>query len=374
MNGWKTWMAVNVAVVGVLGPVSALAQSGDGLGQAAGFSGKVSGVVEKVADRGVVFRVARVLEVWDGNRADNPEALNGRVIRITPRTEGVEPEQTRMHAMFLRHVDPGAALTLEVVNPSGNQFHILELNQDQRARVRQAAIRAREQVARPEAGAEAVRRERMARASREQAVRRPAVLPPGPRAQEPAVREFEERLRRQSDERARMEQAMVEQRRRMEEEVHVRDQRIREMEEHFQHERERMEQEHRALAERMEQAVHERTEAMEHAFRERAEEMESAFAERAEAREREIEEREVHEVEWEEHRDHAEARHDRDEDEYHESGEWADGREHIERLEQELVRREQLIDVLRQEVHRLHREMAEIRFDHERRDRADRPL
>ena len=50
-----------------------------------GFSGQVRGVVVKKGDRHFTFRVARVLRVWENNKASKPKDLVGKTVVVSPR-------------------------------------------------------------------------------------------------------------------------------------------------------------------------------------------------------------------------------------------------------------------------------------------------
>jgi hypothetical protein len=115
--------------------------------------------------------VARVVQVWDGNRAEDPASLAGRLIGVGP-TRAIEGEadvpRARLQGAFMKRLEPGAELTLEVHNPDGQGFQILELTEDQRALARAVPAReVRQAAARPaESRGQAVARERAAMQAR----------------------------------------------------------------------------------------------------------------------------------------------------------------------------------------------------------------
>ena len=50
-----------------------------------GFSGQVRGLVKSKGEKNTFsFLAARMIRVWPGNKAEKPEALAGRTIRIGP--------------------------------------------------------------------------------------------------------------------------------------------------------------------------------------------------------------------------------------------------------------------------------------------------
>lgn len=101
-----------------------------------GFSGQARGVVKAKGDKNTfTFKVGRVLRVWKGNKAKDPESLAGRSIRVGPRWEKGDGRKWRpvaRHVAFIRQLKVGQEMTLEVRNMEGSHFTILELSADQR--------------------------------------------------------------------------------------------------------------------------------------------------------------------------------------------------------------------------------------------------
>lgn len=99
-----------------------------------GFSGRVRGVVVEKGEEGVWFRVGRVLEVWDNSKAENPDALAGRTVRVGPKwvrgDEGGEWHPMELHLAFIAGLNPGAEMNLEIQNVEDDGFQILELDGD----------------------------------------------------------------------------------------------------------------------------------------------------------------------------------------------------------------------------------------------------
>lgn len=117
---------------------------------ARGFSGQVRGVVAGSGEEGAVhFRVGRVLRVWTGNKADNPESLIGKTVRVTPRwvqSDGGQWRPNELHQAFLRKLREGQELTLEIANVEGpTNCQIMELTGEQREWARRDGEGAREE-------------------------------------------------------------------------------------------------------------------------------------------------------------------------------------------------------------------------------------
>ena len=100
-----------------------------------GFSGQVRGVVTAKGDGHFLFKIGRVVKVWDGNKAATPQALVGQTVRIGPRWEKTERgkwRKVKLHAMFIRRLKRGAEMTLEIRHAERDAFQILELSAEQR--------------------------------------------------------------------------------------------------------------------------------------------------------------------------------------------------------------------------------------------------
>jgi len=101
-----------------------------------GFSWQVRGVVTAKGDKHVFFfKVARVLRVWEGNKARTPGALAGRTVRVGPRWVKNRHGKWRpveLHVLFIRKLQVGHEMTLEIRNVEGDHFQILELSGPQR--------------------------------------------------------------------------------------------------------------------------------------------------------------------------------------------------------------------------------------------------
>lgn len=122
-----------------------------------GFSGQVRGVVVKKRDNNVVeFKVGRIIRTWENNKADQPEALKGRTVPVGPtwvqESEGGKWHPVESHIRFLRSLEPGEELTLELRHAEREHFAILELSQEQRERAARGGKEQREGAADREQG------------------------------------------------------------------------------------------------------------------------------------------------------------------------------------------------------------------------------
>ena len=97
------------------------------------------GVVVKKRDENVIeFKVGRILQIWENNGAERPEALKGRTVPVGPswmrQGEGGKWHPVESHIRFLRTLEPGEELTLELRHAEREHFAILELSEEQRGR------------------------------------------------------------------------------------------------------------------------------------------------------------------------------------------------------------------------------------------------
>ena len=104
-----------------------------------GFSGQVRGVVVKKRDKNVVeFKVGRIIRTWKNNKAERPEALKGRTVPVGPawvqKQAGGKWHPVENHIRFLRTLEAGEELTLEIRHAEREHFAILELSKEQRER------------------------------------------------------------------------------------------------------------------------------------------------------------------------------------------------------------------------------------------------
>ena len=101
-----------------------------------GFSGQVQGVVEGKHERGIVFRVSKVVRTWKNNEARMPKLLEGKSVPVGPSWHKVEGRwrPSEPHVRFLRSLRAGERLTLELKHAEHEHFAILELDAEQRKR------------------------------------------------------------------------------------------------------------------------------------------------------------------------------------------------------------------------------------------------
>lgn len=116
-----------------------------------GFSGQVRGVVVDQRDNGVIgFKIARVIQTWENNKAEHPEALVGHTVPVGPawvrEGEGGEWHRVERHVRFLRTLKPGEELTLEIRHAGREHFAILELSEEQRQRADRGGEEHREEA------------------------------------------------------------------------------------------------------------------------------------------------------------------------------------------------------------------------------------
>jgi len=106
-----------------------------------GFSGMLRGTVVAVAEdgRGFQLKVEKIVKLWKGNKAEDPEAAVGKTLEINPRwTKG---EQGRWHPVerhvkFIRSLKVDENIDIEAVNDERQRLHVLELSAEQRERAK----------------------------------------------------------------------------------------------------------------------------------------------------------------------------------------------------------------------------------------------
>ena len=103
---------------------------------ARGFSGQVRGVVVSKGDHDTFgFKVARVLNVWKNNKAEDPESIAGHTVRVSPRRQKIRGKwhKVESHVAFIRKLRTGQELSLEIKHVEGpRDCQILELSRKQR--------------------------------------------------------------------------------------------------------------------------------------------------------------------------------------------------------------------------------------------------
>ncbi len=102
---------------------------------AAGFAGMIRG--EVVAKRGdqVVVLVKEVPEEWSHSGAKDSKALVGKPVLVESYSEEGEYRNTILR--FLRSLDVGEVVTLDVAHKRGEALMLLELTEDQRETLRE---------------------------------------------------------------------------------------------------------------------------------------------------------------------------------------------------------------------------------------------
>lgn len=98
--------------------------------EAAGFAGMIRGRVVGRSGRQVLLEVTEVTEVWQTNRAEQPESLVGKRLAVTSRGVGGGPR--RPLARFLRGLEHGQSVQLDVAHRRGQALTLMELTEAQR--------------------------------------------------------------------------------------------------------------------------------------------------------------------------------------------------------------------------------------------------
>jgi len=99
-----------------------------------GFCGRLAGVVEAKVENGFILAVHAVDRVWKNNRAEVPSSAVGKELLINPGwRKGPEGnwQPREEHVRFIRGLERGQRIAVEVINDEGNRLHILELDREQ---------------------------------------------------------------------------------------------------------------------------------------------------------------------------------------------------------------------------------------------------
>ncbi len=102
-----------------------------------GFSGQVQCTVLKKGESKILVKVDKVTRLWKPNKARNPKSLVGRQIIVSEgwfknrETGKYQPNENHVH--YMKKVERGSRISLELQTGDGDRFHILELNREQRA-------------------------------------------------------------------------------------------------------------------------------------------------------------------------------------------------------------------------------------------------
>jgi hypothetical protein len=94
----------------------------------------IRGVVVQKFDGGFTFKVARVVEEWEANKAKDSKSLVGKTVHIA-----IDANQENI-ARFFKILEAGAEVTLDVAHKSGESLTILELTAEQRERVKNVPL------------------------------------------------------------------------------------------------------------------------------------------------------------------------------------------------------------------------------------------
>jgi hypothetical protein len=100
-----------------------------------GFSGMLRGKVISKEKKGIVIKVEKILKLWKGNKAENPESAIGKKLLVMPRwVKGDDGKwhPYELHILFLKRIKVGETIDIEVINEEGDVLHILELSGKQR--------------------------------------------------------------------------------------------------------------------------------------------------------------------------------------------------------------------------------------------------
>ena len=100
-----------------------------------GFSGMVRGKVVAKVDKGFVLKIEKILKLWDGNKAKNPKSAIGKKFLVGPRWvkgDNGKWHPYELHVLFIRKLEVGQNIVIEIVHQEGHKFNMLELNGEQR--------------------------------------------------------------------------------------------------------------------------------------------------------------------------------------------------------------------------------------------------
>ncbi|MHC4663522.1 MAG: hypothetical protein ACYS8W_17825 [Planctomycetota bacterium] len=100
-----------------------------------GFSGMLGGKVVGKVKNGFILHVKKILKLWKGNEAENPESAIGKNLVILAQWKKGDngkwhPIET--HLRFINRLEIGQFIHIEVRNDEGERLHILELSEEQR--------------------------------------------------------------------------------------------------------------------------------------------------------------------------------------------------------------------------------------------------
>jgi hypothetical protein len=101
--------------------------------QASGFAGMIEGKVVEKRGNQIVVLVGAVPKTWEHNKAPDAQSMVGKkVLVLAPK--GTEGE--KQVARFVKMVEVGESLALDVAHKGGEALTVLELTEEQRERVK----------------------------------------------------------------------------------------------------------------------------------------------------------------------------------------------------------------------------------------------
>jgi regulator of replication initiation timing len=89
----------------------------------AGFQGVLTGIVARKVDRGFVLKLKSVKQVWEQNKAENPEAALGKTLVVLIRPD---QEQDSEFIRTLRTLRPGQGVLVEAFHLGGEHLTVVE--------------------------------------------------------------------------------------------------------------------------------------------------------------------------------------------------------------------------------------------------------
>jgi hypothetical protein len=97
-----------------------------------GFSGQVWGQVVAKKPNGIfTFKVERVKRLWEDNKAADGKALEGKTINVA-RGQNKHGRPEKLHVKYIKRLEAGEEVRLEIKHFAENNFLILELDGHQR--------------------------------------------------------------------------------------------------------------------------------------------------------------------------------------------------------------------------------------------------
>jgi hypothetical protein len=101
---------------------------------AAGFAGMIQGKIAQKFDGACTLTVEKVVKEWEHSKAKDSKSLLGKTVAVDAR------KGEKNVARFVKLLKVGEQVTLDVGHKGGEVLTILELSEDQRERVKTAAV------------------------------------------------------------------------------------------------------------------------------------------------------------------------------------------------------------------------------------------